>query len=59
MVKMINVCLFFFFLHCTQLWDFNSLTMDWTQAIAVKPPNPNQWTTMEFLVMCILTQIKN
>ena len=58
MVKMINVCIFFFFGCPAQLWDFSSWTMDWTQAMAVKPPNPNHWNTREFLVMCILTQLK-
>ena len=37
---------FSFFIH--DLWEIDSLTRDWTQALAEKTQNPNQWTSREF-----------
>ena len=45
--------LFFFFFGYV-MWhvgELSSLTRDWTQAPAVKPPRPNHWTTRELLKM--------
>ena len=38
---------FFFFAMLWVLQDLSSLTRDWTQAVALKAPNPNHWTTRE------------
>ena len=41
-----SLSLFVAILH--GLWGLSSLTRDWTQALAVKAPSLNHWTTREF-----------
>ena len=51
-VAMLNCPLFgtyFFFPAPLGLQNLNSLIRYWTQAPAMKTPNPNHWTTREFL----------
>ena len=49
------VCFFFFFSFLIHdLWDLGSLTRDWTQALAEKTQNPNQWTSREFPIMLLV-----
>ena len=39
---------FIFLTSPCSLWDFSSLTRDWTEALAVKALRPNHWTAREF-----------